>query len=345
MNFEIRQASRQGVKPLIGVYGESGCGKTYSALLLARGIVGPKGKIVMIDSESGRGSLYADVLPGGYRTLGLEAPFSPDRYIQAIRAVEKDGAEIGIIDSASHEWEGIGGVTDSAGEISRARAVKYNKEWDGVIQFGDWKDPKMAHQKFVMAMVGSSIPWIVCLRAKYKSRQIKGTKEMADAGIIQQNQIGRTVVVKDQFTSAIQAEDFIFEMTAHFEVLQDHTIHLTKNSHPSLKDCFPPDYKEPVTIQTGEAIGAWAAGGGGRSQPQKTAPAATRKAPKSSGDAKLDEARMRLRELRIKRNGDDFVSFEQWLIDEGHISDSEAIAEMGPDRITKLCAKIQPLIK
>jgi hypothetical protein len=93
-DLQIRPATRQGVKPLIGLYSESGCGKTYSSLLLARGLVGPTGKIVMIDTESGRGELYADVLPGGYEVLPLSAPFSPARY-QVMKAVEASGAQLG----------------------------------------------------------------------------------------------------------------------------------------------------------------------------------------------------------------------------------------------------------
>jgi hypothetical protein len=37
----FRPATRTEAKPLIGLYAESGNGKTWSALLLARGFVGP----------------------------------------------------------------------------------------------------------------------------------------------------------------------------------------------------------------------------------------------------------------------------------------------------------------
>lgn len=230
--FTIKPATRQGVKPLIGLYSESGCGKTFSSLLLARGFVGASGKIVMIDSESGRGSLYADVISGGYETLELTGPFMPVRYIAAIEAVEKSGASIGIIDSASHEWEGIGGVLDMAGT---------NEEKSGRAGLHNWKTPKMEHAKFMLRMLQSSIPWIICLRAKYKTRQ---TKEN-----------GKTVIVKDDVTTPIQAEDFIFEMTAHCEILQNHEIRLTKCSHPELRKCFPD--KGPIESRHGELLAGW----------------------------------------------------------------------------------------
>jgi hypothetical protein len=242
-DFVIKDASRQGVKPLIGLYSESGCGKTYSALLLARGIVGPSGKIVQIDTEAGRGALYADVIPGGYKTLEMSEPFSPARYIAAIQAAEQSGAKIVVIDSASHEWEGLGGVLDMAAE-SEARSGKAGLH--------NWKICKMEHSKMMLKLLQSPLPMIVCLRAKYKTRQ---TKEN-----------GKTVIVKDENTSPIQDESFIFEMTAHAEILQDHSIRLTKCSHPALRSCFPE--KGPLTEKHGEAIAAWCNGG---SKPQAAA--------------------------------------------------------------------------
>jgi len=301
-NFQIVKATRQGIRPLIGVYGESGTGKTYSALLLARGFVGPTGRVVMVDSESGRGSLYADVLPGGYETLELTAPFSPARYIEAIEAVEQSGAAIGIIDSASHEWEGIGGVLDMAGD---------NEQRSGKAGLHNWKTPKLEHAKFMLRLLQSSIPWVVCLRAKYKSRQ---TKEN-----------GKTAIVKDDHTSPIQAEDFIFEMTAHFEVLPDHTINLTKCSHPSLQSCFPENYKEPISIKHGELIATWANGGGAKPKPQQSA----------HKPADLPTVKKNLWN-KVKSDYDDVFSFEKWLIEKGIITDTEQLSTMPVERLLEV---------
>lgn len=322
--FEIKEASRVNTRPLIGIYGESGTGKTFSALLIARGIVGPKGKIVVIDTESERAQLYADVLPGGFKTVDFAAPFSSERYMAAIQAVEDFGADIGIIDSASHEWEGEGGVTDAAAKIAEASAQKWNKEWNGVVEFGHWKQPKMDHARFVMRMMRSRIPWIVCLRAKFKSRQVKGTKEMADNDIIKQNQIGKQCVVKDLFTSPIQAEDFIYEMTAHFEVLQDHTIHVTKMSHPTLGECFPQDYTKPVTIETGEAIAAWCAGGSVKSRPQIIADPTDLKTAKSMLWA------------AVKPSFEDLAQLENYIRDKGVLGEDETLSQLDAARLNKI---------
>lgn len=243
--FKITKATRRGVIPLIGLYGESGTGKTMSALLVARGLVGPSGDIHMIDTESRRGSLYADVIPGGYSVLDLEPPFTPARYIDAMHAMISAGAKVIVIDSMSHEWEGMGGVLDMAGE---------NEDRTKKSGLHNWKQPKFEHAKLVQFLLRCPIPLVVCIRAKYKSRQKKDAQN-------------KTVIVKDEFTSPIQAEDFIFELTAHAEVLPDHSINLTKCSHPDLRKCFPAQGK-PLAIEHGELIQQWCMAGGQPSAPK-----------------------------------------------------------------------------
>ena len=239
MTFTIRDAEAGERKLLLGLYGQSGAGKTYSALLLARGLAGPNGRVVMIDTESGRGSLYADVIPGGYQVLDLEAPFSPKRYIEAIAAVEKSDASVLIIDSASHEWEGLGGVLEMAGE---------NEAKSGKAGLHNWNRPKLEHNKFVLKLLGSRLHVIVCVRGKYKSRQVKKG--------------GKTEIIKDDYVSPIQDDGFIFEMTVHAEVLPDHRLRINKCSHPDLPKCIPDG--EIVTVQTGEAVARWSQGMNGK---------------------------------------------------------------------------------
>jgi hypothetical protein len=241
MSFQIHTATREGVKPLIVPYSESGCGKTYSALLLARGLAGPDGKIVVGDSESRRASLYADVIPGGFDTFDITDPFSPERYIEAVDTIEQSGAAVGIIDSGSHEWEGIGGVLD-------LQAMQEEKS--GKPGLHNWKGPLFEHAKFVQRLLSAKLPLIICLRGKYKTRQGKDER-------------GKTVIVKDDHLSPIQREDFIFEATVHFVINQDHSIVMTKCSHPGLGGCFPENGKGPITIEHGGALARWCAAPGG----------------------------------------------------------------------------------
>lgn len=302
-------ATRQGVKPLIGLYAESGCGKTMSALLLARGIAGPNGKVGIIDTESRRGSLYADVIPGGYSCMDLHEPFSPVCYIDAIKAAEAAGLDVLVIDSASHEWEGLGGVCDQAAE----REAK-----SGKTGLHNWREPKMQHQKFMLKLLQSPLAIIVCIRAKFKTRQVKEN--------------GKTAIVKDDHVSPIQAEDFIFELMAHCEIMPDHTIHLTKCSHPDLRGCFPDDYKAPLSVAHGEAIARWAA------NPGKAGAAQSKPAPDGR-----DALKRALCAAVKDRAGKKPTEVEAWLWEEGFLDmEHERLSDVSDERLKEITEKVKP---
>jgi hypothetical protein len=307
VSFEIRKATRQSARLVIALYGLSGSGKSFSALLLARGIAGD-GKVVMIDSESGRGEAYADEIPGGYDVLPLDPPFSPARYVEAIEAAEKAGAKVIVIDSVSHEWENTGGVLDMAGA----------NEGDGKKGLAVWKGPKIEHSRLVLKMQQSSATIIVCLRAKYKNRQVK--------------QNGKTEIVRDEFLSPIQSDDFIFETTVHFEIQQDHTVIMTKPFTPALNRCFPDDRAKPFTVETGKAVAEWAKGGNaGRSQePEK---------PKQ--DAGLVALKKELWDLTKPVHKGDTKALEAFLITESFIDESESLATLTVQQIRDIITKMK----
>ncbi len=108
--MELRNAERKQAKIKMGLQAPSGAGKTYSALLLAYGLINDWSRIALIDTENHSADLYAHL--GNYQVLTFEQPFSPERYIQAIEVCEKAGMEAIILDSISHEWEGVGGILD-----------------------------------------------------------------------------------------------------------------------------------------------------------------------------------------------------------------------------------------
>ncbi|HXJ56937.1 MAG TPA: hypothetical protein VNU68_09755 [Verrucomicrobiae bacterium] len=290
--FVSHKATRVNVRPLIALYAESGCGKTFSSLLLARGFVGPDGEIALADTESGRGDLYADVIPGGYTTYPMEPPFDPESHIQLIDEIENSGAKIGILDSGSHEWEGRGGVCDMANQI---------EESTGKTGLHVWRHPKMQHALFMQRLLRAKIPWIICLRAKYKTKQTKDER-------------GKTAIVKDDYTSPIQAEDFIFEMTVHGEIGPDHAFHLTKCSHPALRECLPNNAR--ITVEHGQKIAAWCAGGA---------------AVQSSGQDRK-KLMTELWELTMPKHKKSKKALNQWLLEQGIISDTEAVETLAEAR-------------
>ncbi len=153
MSFEIRKAKRTGARLLIQLSGVSGSGKTYTALQLAYGLAGKDAdKVVLLDTENRRGSLYANALPQPFNIIDFYAPFSPDRYIEAIEAACKAGAEVIVIDSVSHEWESEGGCEWIANQS----------------RFPDWKNAKRLHKRFMTYMLQCPAHIIACTRAREK---------------------------------------------------------------------------------------------------------------------------------------------------------------------------------
>ena len=89
----------------MGLQGPSGSGKTYSALLVAYGLSYNWSKVAVIDSENHSAELYAHL--GNYNVINLAAPFTPEKYSQAIDVCEQAGIEVIIIDSTTHCWENL----------------------------------------------------------------------------------------------------------------------------------------------------------------------------------------------------------------------------------------------
>ena len=161
MPLEFKPAFRKSTPLLLSIASVTGGGKTYSALLLARGLAGPSGTVAFIDAENGRGEMYSDSPgiiaayrdhPNGiYDYARIDPPFTPERYMEYVKAAESSGASVGIIDSTSHVWDGTGGCIDMA---EKAR--------------GMWTKPKLEHKKFVNCLLSSKMHWILCLRAQEK---------------------------------------------------------------------------------------------------------------------------------------------------------------------------------
>jgi hypothetical protein len=161
MALTFSKAVRKSVPMLLSIAGTSGSGKTYSGLLLAAGLAGPGGKVGMIDTENGRGAMYADspgivkALPNGFLRLQLDPPFTPSRYTEAISVAEKEGLSVLLVDSTTHEWEGQGGCCDIA-ENNKLRGMP------------NWSMAKMAHKRFLNHCLSSPMHIVFCLRARDK---------------------------------------------------------------------------------------------------------------------------------------------------------------------------------
>ena len=102
--MQLRQSERRQAKIKMALQGSAGSGKTYSSLLLAKGLTGGDlSKVAIIDTENGSADLYAHL--GNYNVLSLAPPFTPENYIKAIEMCESAGMEVIILDSLSHSWD------------------------------------------------------------------------------------------------------------------------------------------------------------------------------------------------------------------------------------------------
>lgn len=187
--LKIRKAKREGARLVIGISGISGSGKTYSALQLAWGLAkGDASKVGFIDTENKRGSLYADILKDRdgkvheFNIGDLDAPFSPQRFIDAILEFQNAGVEVLVIDTVSHEWSGLGGVLDIVDSFEKS--------------ITGWKKGKPEHKRFMNTLLQSDMHIIVCIRASQKT-DWKDPKNPKALGIM-----------------PVQQEEFMFEMTA-----------------------------------------------------------------------------------------------------------------------------------
>lgn len=231
------KAQRKNTHILLSILGMSGSGKTYSAILIARGLVGPQGKIAMLDTETGRGLIYAN-MAGGYDHAELTPPYSPERYIEAIKQAEAVGYDALIIDSASAEWESIGGIL----ELADSGTNKDGKALTGLIK---WSQPKSRHKRWIQALLNTRLHLILCLRAKEKLVQ-KGS-EIISGGYV-----------------SVQDKRFIYEMT--IQIFLPNDVERDKIGIPRLDKCpedllpaFPPGQR--ITLDTGRRIAEWVAGG------------------------------------------------------------------------------------
>lgn len=159
----FKKAERKQAKLRLALAGPSGAGKTYSALLIAKGL---GGKIAVLDTEKGSASLYSDLVD--FDVVDLTAPFTPERYIEVITAAEAAGYDTLVIDSYSHEWTGPGGCLEDNERLAHSK-FKGNT-------WAAWNETTPRHRKLTNKILGSSLHIICTMRSKTETVQGEGKK-------------------------------------------------------------------------------------------------------------------------------------------------------------------------
>ena len=224
----FQKAIRKRAKARIGICGPAGSGKTMSALRLAFGIVGPNGKIAVLDTENESASLYAHL--GDYHVAVIKPPFTVDKYIDDIREAANLGYDLLIIDSLSHAWAGTGGILEFVD--AKIEAARGNK-------FAGWIEATPKHNSLVDAILQSPLHVIATMRSKTEYVLIEDEK-------------GKKVPKKVGM-APVQREGLDYEFTLVFDVDQERHIATSSKDRTGIFDGF----FGKLTEEHGRAIRSW----------------------------------------------------------------------------------------
>lgn len=223
--MQFTKAVRKQAKLRLALTGPSGSGKTWGALEIAKGL---GGRVAVIDTEKGSASLYSD--RADFDVLELSPPYSPERYIEAIRAAEKAGYDVIVIDSTTHEWSGTGGCLELNEQTAQAKFR--GNTWSA------WNETTPRHRAFIDAMLQSSAHIIATGRSKTETAQ---TEEG-----------GRKKVVKLGMKTE-QRDGFEYEFTVVLDITHDGHYAVASKDRTQL---FRGDPK-PISEATGAALRDW----------------------------------------------------------------------------------------
>lgn len=230
--MKLTKALRHQAKMKMAIQGPSGSGKTMGALLIAHGLCHQWGKIAVIDTENYSASLYAHL--GDYQVLNISAPFTPEKYIEALKICTDAGIEVVIIDSISHEWEGSGGILDTHGNMTGN-------------SFTNWSKLTPRHNAFVQAILQSPAHVIATIRSKqdYVLSERNGKQVPEKVGL-----------------KGVSREGIDYEFTLVFDIDIKHNANATKDRTGLFMD--KPEFK--ISTSLGEQILSWCQQGTSKSQ-------------------------------------------------------------------------------
>ncbi|EPA00018.1 Putative bacteriophage protein [Indibacter alkaliphilus LW1] len=218
--MQLRVSKRSQARIRIAMQGPSGSGKTYSSLLLAFGLVGDWSKVAVIDTENQSADLYAHL--GGYNVISLGAPYTPEKYLEAIQLCETAGMEAIVIDSLSHEWETLLDVHSNMPGNS----------------FSNWGKITPRHNHLINKILSSTSHIIATVRSKqdYVLTEKNGKQVPEKVGL-----------------KGVQRDGLEYDFTIVFEVNIKHFVTASKDRTGMFVGL--PDFR--ITAETGEMIRDW----------------------------------------------------------------------------------------
>lgn len=214
----------------LAVCGQSGAGKTTSALLLAQGL---GGKIALLDTENTSAALKADQFEFDLWNEQDPTGYPPEYFIKVIHEAERAGYRTLIIDSITHEWFGRGGCLEIQNSLTTTR-YKGNSTMA-------WREVTPRHQAFLDAIQNANINIICTIRSKPQT-------------VISKDEIGKVKVLRVGL-EPMQRDGIEYEFTIFFDIERD------SHAADALKDRTEL-FQMPhvITAETGRKIAQWLEG-------------------------------------------------------------------------------------
>jgi hypothetical protein len=224
--MELKKATRKQVKLRLNISAPAGAGKTYSALRMAYGLCGDWTKIAVVDTENGSASLYSNL--GEFNAIDMTAPFTPEKYTEAINMCVAAGMEVIILDSTTHEWNCILEENELL-----AQAKFRGNTWSA------WSVTTPRHDKFLQSVLQCPCHVITCTRSKMDTVLVdnNGRKEVKKLGL------------KDQ-----QREGWEYELTVSLNIDRDTHMAIPSKDRTNLFEGKNPFL---ITEETGALIKDW----------------------------------------------------------------------------------------
>lgn len=270
----FRKAERKQAKLRLALSGPSGAGKTYGALLIARGL---GGKIAVLDTERGSASLYADLVD--FDVVEMGPPYTPERYVEIIHEAEKAGYDTLILDSITHEWNGEGGILQIVDEYARSK-LKGNS-------YAAWNQGTPRHQRFIDAMLASKLHIVATMRSK--AVYVETEKSNGKKGI------------EKQGTAPQQRDGLEYEFTVVLDLNVDGNLACASKDRTRL---FQETFQ--ITEQTGRDLAEWLDTGKSFADQEKERVQETRETARANNDNPATDAqRKALFAIMGKRHGKD----------------------------------------
>jgi hypothetical protein len=296
--FTFRPAKRENTPLIVGIAGPTKSGKTMSALRLAAGLTDDYERIAMLNAEGARGEQYADWFEGKYKkkymNCNIDAPYSPERYTEALLSMKAMRPTVGIIDSASHMHDGPGGLLEYH-EAELKRMSRDDESKRDKYNFTAWIKPKAAENKFIYTMLAMECPIILCFRAKEKLKIVPGRAPI---------DLGWQPIAGDRITF-----ETIFTL-----VLPPHSKGIPDLEQSEMRQPFdtmvPKD--KPIDEELGRKLTEWAKGGATAIQAAESdIPASERPLCKPCSAEAKDEIFMQFAPAGKTSDGREFAAF--WL--------------------------------